>query len=133
MADRQMSRGDTLLFTLQVLQPPPLPPSTPSDGIQLPTNITGYTMWFTVKYYVTQPDSQAVWQSGNVLPLTGIIFTQPLSGIAQVTMPPIATRRFPDGPVALVYDVQIKDTAGNIFTVESGTITVNPDVTSAIS
>jgi hypothetical protein len=135
MPDRTMSRGDSFVFDVQVLRPPPGAPNAPP----IPVNITGWRMWFTAKYQVNDPDNTAVAQvtsdPTSVPAGGGIVFTQPLQGSAEITMPPLATYTFPDGPVVLVYDVQVKtnDSTPRIFTVESGTLTVNPDVTRAIS
>lgn len=125
-----MERGDSLIFNVQVLLPPTnLPPSVPV--VPVAQNITGWTMWFTLKNNFQDPDSVAVSQlkSGGA----GITFLQPLIGLAQVNMPAQATVGFPDAPVVLFYDVQAKDLSGNIYTVETGTVTVNPDLTRAVS
>ena len=123
-----MARGDTFIFQVQVLQPPAgAPPGTPP----VPTNITGWFLWFTAKYTYVDPDSRAV--SALTSASSAVTITQPVSGTVVITMPPIATYAFPDGPVKLVYDVQGKDTSGNIYTIETGTITVYPDVTRAIA
>ena len=130
MADRTMFRGDTLVFDVQVFQAPQFgaPPGTPTP----PQNITGWFMWFTAKFHASDADSQAVSQVTSA-PLGGIVFVDALSGRAEITMPAIATRSFPDGPVALIYDVQTKDLLGRISTVDAGTLTVNPDATRAIA
>lgn len=118
----EMFRGNTLVFDVQVKK-------APGDT---PVNITGWTMWFTAKYYVTDPDNQAVSQRGNMAPLVGITFTQPLVGKAQVTMPPIATVYLPDSEIELVYDVQVKDpTTGVVSTIEVGELVVSPHATRA--
>ena len=62
-------------------------------------------------------------------PPGGIVFTNPLGGQPAVTWPPTATQNFPDSPVDIYYDVKTQDTAGNVFTVEQGTVRVNPSVT----
>lgn len=114
---REMFRGDSLVFGVQVIR----------DGI--PQDISGWRMWCTVKYFVQDPDNRAVVQLDSTT--TGIDFTDPPIGKAEIAMPASATLFFPDGVVSLVYDVQVKDLLGRIFTVESGTIAVSPDVTRA--
>lgn len=120
--DRTMFRGDSLVFEVQILQ---------SDGCS-PQNITGWAVWFTAKDSYGIPDSQAQIRLGNVLPLTGITITSAPEGKLQVVVPPSATLNFPDTPAKLFYDVQVRDGAGKVFTVELGTLTVRPDVTRAI-
>jgi hypothetical protein len=127
---RRTFRGDTFVLDTQVLRPPPgsLPGSPP-----VPTNITGWMVWFTVKR-TFEPDQFAVCQlTTTPTGQGGIAFTQPLIGWMEVTMNPIVTRGFPDGNVALPYDIQVRDLSGNLFTVEKGVIVVMPDVTEAIS
>jgi hypothetical protein len=134
MRVRHMVRGDTFVFDVQVLRVPPgSPPRTPP----VPVNITGWFMWWTLKYHFADTDQQAVGQSTSTPTSTpaggGIVFTLATAGKAEITMGPLATRVFPDGPVRLVYDVQVKDPSGNPFTVERGILIVSPDVTRAIA
>lgn len=119
---REMFRGDSFVFEVNVLQ---------ADCA--PQNITGWSMWFTAKYFVADYDTQAPIKLGTISPLSGITFTNALAGQAEVTIPSVATAGFPDTPTKLVYDVQVKDTTGRVFTIETGTLTVNPDVTRATS
>jgi len=121
--DRATFRGDSFVFQVQVLQ---------GDGCT-PQNITGWMAWFTAKEHYAVPDLQASIRLGTTLPLTGITFTSPSEGKMEIIVPPSATVNFPDTAQCLVYDVQVKDGAGNVFTVELGTLTVRPDVTRAIS
>lgn len=96
-----------------------------------PVNITGWSIWVTIKKYPNDPDNQALAQ----LTITGggVTLDQPLSGVGHSIMPPSATSGLPDGVVPAIYDVQAKDLLGNIYTVESGTLLVSPDVTRATS
>jgi hypothetical protein len=132
---RTMRRGDSFVFDVQVFQAPLFgsPPGNPTP----PQNITGWFMWFTAKYYVTDPDTAAVAQCTSTpasVPVGGgIVFLEPTIGRAEITMPPLATRAFPDGPVALVCDVQVQDPSSRIFTVETSRLVVLPDVTRAIA
>jgi hypothetical protein len=133
-APQFISRGDTLVFTIQVENPAPgsLPSNPPPPLV--PTNITGWKFWFTAKRNFADPDSLAVAQvvsTGASTPPGGsIAITNALSGLVQVVgWQPSATQGFADAPEAVYYDVQAQDTLGNTFTVEQGTITVVPDVT----
>jgi len=135
--DRTMRRGDTLFFLAQVFRDPitsqyvSAPQNMPPPGY-VPADITAFKVWFTAKYNVVDQDPQAVSQLDNQL-LGGVVVSNATTGQYNVTMPPLVTRNFPDGDVVLVYDVQIEDASMRIFTVESGTLTVVPDVTRAIS
>jgi hypothetical protein len=120
--DREMWRGDSHIFDVTVLK---------SDGCT-PQDITGWTAWFTAKEHVALQDSAATIRLGNILPLTGIVLTFPTQGKMRITVPPSATINCPDTPLCLFYDVQVKDVAGNVFTIERGTLTVKPDVTRSI-
>lgn len=124
-----MRRGDTFVFDVQVFAPPPQ--FSPPGAQGGPLNITGYSMWFTAKYHTADPDQQAVTQ--QTVTGGGIVFTNALQGMAEITVPALATFGFPDGVTKLVYDVQIKDLQGRISTVEVGTLSVYPDVTNATS
>lgn len=124
--DRFMRRGDTFIFDLVI-------PEDATDSCSPPKNLTGYEVWFTAKEHYGIPDSQASIRLGTLLPLTGVVITSAYEGKVRVTVPATATVNFPDTSMTLFYDVQIKDTLGQIFTVESGTLTVEPDVTRAIS
>jgi hypothetical protein len=119
-----MSRGDTLQLAIQVLQ---------DNGA--PQNLTGFTVWFTAKYTVYDADLRSVFALDNISPggNGGVVLTFPTIGEFTVTGPAVATQGFPDGVVTLVYDVQVEDASGNLTTVETGTLAVNPDVTRSIS
>lgn len=130
MLERTMYRGDTFVFEVQVFQARLF--NQPEDAPTPPQNITGWKMWFTAKYSTADYDNAAVSQLDNGA-LGGVVFVDPTIGRAEITMPALATLQFPDGPVALVYDVQVQDAIGRISTVEVGTLTVNPDATRRIS
>lgn len=125
-----MKRGDTLVINdIQVKQDVP---GAPAGSPQIPQNITGWSFWFTLKYYYSDPDLAAVAQLTSSPP-TGVTITDAVNGKLLITMQPIVTRSFPDQPTKLVYDVKGKDATGNITTVDSGTLTVNPSATRAIA
>lgn len=132
---RKGRRGDTLTFGTQ-LKLPPIPQPDPEPVYSQPFDVTFWFLWFTLKYYVQHPDNRAVIQittAPSSKPAGGsIALTTPTIGLIQVTIPPIATRGFPDGIVELHYDIQGKDPGGSIHTLEIGFLLVEPDVTSAI-
>ncbi len=133
MAERAMTRGDTLTYLLQVLANPvtravlsqaqglPFPPGF------APLDITGGKLWFTLKRTYADPDRAAVAQLSS--PGGGIVLTSPASGKATVTVPALVTANFPDGLTRLLYDVQLLDASGNVTTTEGGAYDVSPDVT----
>lgn len=119
---REMSRGDTLSFDLSL--------TDPLTGA--PLLLTGAKIWFTAKNNYVDADNLAVIALDTAL-LGGVTILSATGGTMRVVIPPLATRSFPDGPTRVVYDVQIKNAAGAISTVESGEITVFPDVSRAIT
>jgi hypothetical protein len=130
---KAIQRGDTLTFPFQVTVDPILgtlgtciPNKLPPDLV--PQALTGWQLWFTLKLYYSDPDSQAVAQLDNMT-LGGVTVTSAHQGLAKAVVPNTVTQTFPDGPVTLYYDIQAKDPAGNVTTLESGTTTVGPDVT----
>ncbi len=113
-----MTRGDTRTITETVG-----PTGLPAGGI------AGWSFWFTAKISAEDPDSAAVVQK---LPAAWAIQTlgsPSVAGVVICTLNPTDTSSLPPYQVNLVYDVQAKDTNGNIFTLDSGTLTVMSDVT----
>lgn len=94
-------------------------------------NITGWDLWFTAKHRVGDPDNQAVIQKR--LSTGGISVVSAAAGTAFVALLPGDTSSLPATTVKLFADVQGKDGAGNIYTLQRGTLTVLADVTDAIS
>jgi hypothetical protein len=143
---RTFERGDTWAFTVQVYSananlgvfspytwsPTPLYPQSPRPATG-PLNITGWSAYCTVKYQTTDPDSvpPAIWQATSLVS-GGIMYPQPTIGLLSVQVPPSATYQLADGTETVYYDVQLVDSSGNVWTVESGTIAVPSDVTRAI-
>lgn len=114
MAKRyKVFRGDTFELTL---------PVTLNGAVY---DITGCTLFFTVKNSINDLDTAALSQKKTG---TGITHTSPTSGIANLVVPSTETELWPLNK-ALPYDVQLKTTANEIFTIETGFITVRPEVT----
>lgn len=118
---RTMRRGDTHIIRYEV-----------KDGDGRPYDLTGAKLWFTAKSSVHNPDAQAEIALDTAA-LGGVVITSALQGLARVTIPPITTRSFADGPVRLAFDFQLKDALGVIATLEFGELVVSPDVTRAIA
>ena len=117
-----MRRGDTFIIDIVV----------PEDACT-PKNLTGFEVWFTAKEHYAVPDAQASIRLGTSPPLTGVPSPSRFEGKVRIVIPAQARVNLPDTPMMLVYDVQLKEiSTGRIFTVESGTLTVSPDVTRAI-
>src|SRR5579872_7247955 len=96
------------------------------------TGLTSCTFWLTVKRAITDPDASAIFQKLNASFTVVQNGNQTTPGIVQVTINPVDTSGIAEYGVSLVYDVQMKDSTGNIYTVDSGTLTLTPDVTQAI-
>ncbi len=120
MSTLTMFHGDTPTFSATIS-------NLSSSGL------AGCELWMTAKRAATDPDSAAVFQKPNaswVIDQTGNASTP---GIAHVQLANADTASLPLYPVALVYDIQLKDASGDIYTIDSGTLTVTPDVTQATS
>ena len=104
----QWYRGDSLPLLISF---------TNSDGT--PTNITGWTLFFTLKQFENDDDSLALIQK------TVTTHSNPTGGQSLITIPSSSTGILGVFP----YDVQYKDTAGLILTVVRGTIEFIQDIT----
>jgi hypothetical protein len=109
-----MTRGDTYTFTLAVTQ----------AGVAF--NLTGCTLRMTAKYNVTDLDSAAVFSLTS--PSTGIAITNAAAGLATVSIPPSGTSTLPGAQIPLFYDIQVTDSSSDVYTVASGTLYVQPDI-----
>lgn len=96
-------------------------------------DITGGTLRMTAKRRYADQDSDAVFTKtiGN-----GITITNPAQGLFTVAIVPADTRTVSgldenndsEVPILLVYDLQLKDVNGSIYTGQRGQLTVLPDV-----
>lgn len=137
---RLVFRGDTLFFldavyqdvtTRELFTVPVTSPPTPPPPTAVPFDLTEANgIWFTAKKTVVDPDESAVFVASVN---DGVTITGAVSGQFTVSAVGTATFGFPDGPVDLVYDIQIQDGVGRIFTVETGVLTVVPDVSRVYS
>lgn len=120
----ELVRGDTWRYPFQVVD----------RETNAAIDVTGWTFWFTAKYSVVEPDAQAGIAQDNIMGgKGGVVLLSPTQGQCLVTVQPIVTRAFPDGPVRMVYDIQSMDPGGVVITIERGEQVVLPDVTRAIS
>ena len=92
-------------------------------------NLTGCTLWWTLKRDVSADDTDALiklyWVSGGAS--DGITVATPANGQALVTLTPAQTDAL--GAATYQWDLQLKDGANRVFTVDSGQLVVKPDVT----
>ena len=103
-------RGDTRSITL-----------TFTDKNSDPIDLTGATLWFTVKSAVADADADAVIQKK----ITD--HTDPTNGISTVVISPEDTENLPIA--RYFYDFQLVDPNGNVSTVLEGTFKLKYDVT----
>jgi hypothetical protein len=97
------------------------------------SGISGFKFWFTAKNDYADADAAAAIQK---LPAawaqdTAGDATHP--GVAHCNLAPADTASLPPYQIVLVFDVQAEDALGNFFTVDSGTLTVMPSVTTVTS
>lgn len=104
-------RGDTRVFTLTF---------TRDDSA---VDITGATVYFTMKYSPADADSAAV------IAKTVTEHAAPAGGVTSVRLEASETAAIEPG--AYYYDFQLKDAAGNISTVVAGVVNVKSDITRA--
>jgi hypothetical protein len=88
-------------------------------------DITNDTLFFTIKENQTDLDAVALTALSTG---SGIQHTVPLEGIAVISIAPADTATCPVD-VELYADVQLKTTAGQIFTLSTGTVTIVTDIT----
>ena len=113
----QTIRGDSRLLSFTV---------TKQNGDVL--NLTAAKIWMTAKYNFTDTDLQAVFQK-TTDPGGGITIPQPTLGTVEIQIDPIDTSTLPAKNIILFFDVQIKTSDQQIFTILSGKMTIIPDVT----
>lgn len=127
MGTLAMLRGDVRTITASVA-----PLDAQGSQVLSGAGITGWKFWFTAKYDYSDADSAAAIQK---LPAAWSVQTAggvSTAGVATCTLTNADTAGLPPYQVTLVYDVQAEDTLGNPYTVDSGTLTVSPDVTTLV-
>ncbi len=119
--DLEAVRGDTEIYDGVAVQ---------ADGTT-PQDLTGCDMWFTVK----STRSNVLTDADKVTQKTltdGIVITSALNGEFTVTLDPADFATL-DRATSYYYDVQIVDGAGNVWTTQSGMLTVSLDVTRVVA
>jgi hypothetical protein len=116
MPDLVATRGDTNIYNVTVLR---------GDKT---LDITGAKVWMTAKHFKTDADQNAVFQ---VTSDTGDInIYDPANGRVQINVQPFHTDSLLEDEV-LYYDIQLKESTGQITTIGQGKLEVLTDVTQA--
>jgi len=108
-----IKRGDTWSKTLYF-----------NDENDANIDITGWTIFLTVKAKADDPDSSAV------ISKTITTFSNPTAGIAEIELTPIDTNQAIGN---YVYDIQVKTNVGEIYTIVEGILTIIKDITQRTS
>ncbi len=110
--DISIYRGDTFPCTLTF---------TDSAGVAI--DITGYSVYFTLKRSEEDLDTSAVLQK------TITVHSNPTNGITTFTLSATETNGLRG---SYFYDIQIKNTTSQIFTILKGQFTSNVDITRTV-
>lgn len=110
-----MTRGDTYAFAATIKM----------NGAAY--DLTGTDLTFTAKWEFTDPDVDAVITLTS--PSGGVSIVSAALGQIRVVIPPEATESLPAHETQLKYDIQVKTSGGDIYTVLQGLLVVRPDVT----
>lgn len=111
-------RGDSREITINILQ---------SDGVT-PFNLTGCEVWFTVN---ANTDNTADNDSSAVIAVKTSEFTNPSAGVATLQLTNAMTQYIP--PDTYFYDVQLKDSMGNITSLQQNEFSVIADITRSVT
>lgn len=115
-------RGDTWLYS-----------ATIPNAAGGPYNLVGCTLWFTIKRNRADADADAAarlyWVHGGAS--AGINVATPGLGVATIKLTQAQTGAMTN--VGYVYDLQLKDAAGDVWTVDEGTFGVRLDVTQRVT
>jgi len=91
-----------------------------------PYDLAGCLLYFTAKRQYTDADSAAIFQKSVG---SGITITNPTQGLFTVAIAPLDTAALSKVKTILVWDLQLQDGSGKIYTLAQGNLVVNPDVT----
>jgi len=108
----QIVRGDDKVYSIQF-----------KDDAEVPIDITGWTVFFTVKRELKDTDTNALIKK------TITTHTSPTNGITEISLTPTDTNYFGN----FYFDIQIKKTDNSIHTVIIGTVEFIRDVTNRTS
>jgi len=108
-------------------------PFTVYDANDAVVDITGSSVWFTVKALYEDADSVAKITKKNTAAGGGdsqIALTDPTNGEGEIHIVPSDTASM-DADEEYIYDLQVKLSGGKTYTVKNSTMTLNYDVTRA--
>ena len=88
------------------------------DGARI--DITGWTIFLTVKENADDPDTNAI------ISKTITTFSDPVNGEAEIELTPTDTAQEIE---SYLFDIQVKTAVGEIYTIVEGIITITKDVT----
>lgn len=111
MAIRDFYRGDTQIYKLRL-----------TDPEHSPIDLTGCTIWFTMKLNPDDPDSAALIQK------VVTTHTNPTNGETKVSLTAEDTAKLIPGKCHY-YDFQYKSTSDQVVTLEAGRVTILRDIT----
>jgi len=114
VTDLNGDRGDTNLYDLTAKQ---------ASGAAL--NLTGVSLWFTIKRNAWEADPGVVQKTVG----SGINVTDAVNGLFTVTLDPNDTKDIEPGRYS--WDCQVKETTGRVTTVDRGDFFLMPDYTRA--
>jgi len=107
--------------------------ATVDDALGVDYNLTGSTLWLTVKRRVSDADDNAIaklyWISGGAA--SGITVGTPTTGSAVIRLTAAQTAAF--AQASHVWDLQHKDAAGVVRTVGHGVLMVLPRSTARVT
>ncbi len=115
----EMLRGDTFIFNLAV-----------TDAAGDPMDLTGCTITMTVKRNLGQTDPEATFQASTAEEIT---IDNEEAGLATIEIPPEMTSDLSinGSQLECFYDIQVKNTGLQVFTVARGKFKILADVTRA--
>ncbi len=111
-------RGDSRTINIQVYQP---------DGVT-PFDLTGCKVYFTVN---ATSNNTTTSDATAAIALSTTTFTNSTPGQATLVIPSTTSQTI--NPGTYYYDVQVKDTAGNVSSLGENKFIVNADVTRSTS
>jgi hypothetical protein len=91
-----------------------------------PYDLTSCTLYFTAKRKFTDEDSAAIFQKSIG---DGITITSAAQGLFVVAIASEDTIALEKVKTILVWDLELHDSSSKIYTIASGNLVVNPDVT----
>ncbi len=119
--DKEIHRGDNIDYDFTV-----------TDNDKDLVDLTGATLWFTVKENFDETDANAEFQLCSDTPSEIEILDQ-VSNLGKAEIHISSTDTDGLQVKTYYYDVQIKTSAGKVYTISEGEFIVKPDVTRSTS